>query len=396
MRFRLIAALAVLCAWPSAAQAQPTGTYEALTVDDTARFVAGATMAGMSSCVAVLETGEIRWRNDDVLPTAAVGTPVAVGTAINFQNVDDLRRARFIRATATSGVLHVNCFARGNVGVTGSGGSAEVTGAVTTELTLQEPDDASIAAGSTADVMIGLTMGYNGTVWQRIQLDGSGNLKVADQNPTELGAGVSTASTIRVVEATDSASTLATIRAADAVEAIETKLATDAVEGQDATLYTSGPVTIGVASSTAPAAVSTGQMKRAWFNLNGAQMTQPIVGTIGGCTPNSSISTAAVLETEIKATAGQLYQLVITNLDATPVFARLYNDTAANTDQTDTPLQRFVVPTQGNGNGAGFVLPINVGQEYSTAITLRVTTGAADNDTGALTANEVLVSYCYK
>jgi hypothetical protein len=122
----------------------------------------------------------------------------------------------------------------------------------------------------------------------------------------------------------------------------------------------------------------------------------PTAATTGGCTPNSSISTAAVMETEIKATAGQLYQLVITNLDATPVFARLYNDTAANTDQTDTPIQRFVVPTQGNGNGAGFVLPITIGQTYSTAITLRITTGAADTDTGALSANEVFVSYCYK
>jgi hypothetical protein len=78
------------------------------------------------------------------------------------------------------------------------------------------------------------------------------------------------------------------------------------------------------------------------------------------------------------------------------VYARLYNDTAANTDQTDTPIQRFVVPTQGNGNGAGFVLPINIGQVYSTAITIRITTGAADTDTGALSANEVFVSYCYK
>jgi hypothetical protein len=118
--------------------------------------------------------------------------------------------------------------------------------------------------------------------------------------------------------------------------------------------------------------------------------------TSGGCTPGSSISTAAVLETEIKATAGQLYQMMVTSIDATPVYAKLYNDTAANTDETDTPIQRFVVPSQGTANGAGFALPIPTGMVFSTAITLRVTTGAADNDTGALTANEVLVSYCYK
>lgn len=117
----------------------------------------------------------------------------------------------------------------------------------------------------------------------------------------------------------------------------------------------------------------------------------PVAATSGGCTPASSISTGAVMETEIKNAAGQLYTMVVTNLDATNVYAKLYNLTAANTDETDTPIQRFLVPT-----GGGFVLPIPVGMEFDTAITLRVTTGAADNDTGALSANEVFVSYCYQ
>lgn len=110
-----------------------------------------------------------------------------------------------------------------------------------------------------------------------------------------------------------------------------------------------------------------------------------------GCTPASSISTGAVMETEIKATAGQLFYLVITNLDATNVYARLYNLTAANADETDTPVQRFLVPT-----GGGIVVPMSFGAAFSTAITLRITTGAADNDTGALSANEVFVSYCFQ
>jgi hypothetical protein len=209
-------------------------------------------------------------------------------------------------------------------------------------------------------------------------------------------------------------------RTADAVETIRDNLNADCAKGDAMTLCPEGPATVGYAKdfdgAALPDAVTEGQAQYPALSLSGVTYamltnedgslqygtaTTPMVSslaavTTGGCTPTSSISTAAVLETEIKATAGQLYQLVITNLDATPVFARLYNDTAANTDQTDTPVQRFIVPTQGNGNGAGFVLPIVVGQTYSTAITLRVTTGAADNDTGALSANEVFVSYCYK
>lgn len=110
-----------------------------------------------------------------------------------------------------------------------------------------------------------------------------------------------------------------------------------------------------------------------------------------GCTIGSSISVGAVLETEIKATAGQLFTLFITNLDATNVYARLYNLTAANADETDTPVARFLVPT---GGGIQFSTPL--GSAFSTAITLRVTTGAADTDTGVLSANEVFVTYCYQ
>lgn len=153
-----------------------------------------------------------------------------------------------------------------------------------------------------------------------------------------------------------------------------------------------GPISGSVRNDSLDAlANTTNEVAPLATSAEGALWTTPSATTNGGCTPNSSISTAAVLETEIKATAGQLYYLAITNLDATNVYARLYNLTAANADESDTPIQRFLVPT-----GSGFVLPIPVGAVYSTAITLRVTTGAADNDTGALAANEVFVSYCYK
>jgi hypothetical protein len=211
-----------------------------------------------------------------------------------------------------------------------------------------------------------------------------------------------------------------TTRAADGIDDIATNLSVDCAKGNAITECPEGPAGVGYAKdfdgAALPDAVTEGQAQYRAVTMSGVNymmlvsedgslqygtattplVVSPAAATSGGCTPNSSISTAAVLETEIKATAGQLYQLVVTNIDATPVYARLYNDTAANTDQTDTPIQRFVVPTQGNGNGAGFVLPINIGQVYSTAITIRITTGAADTDTGALSANEVFVSYCYK
>jgi hypothetical protein len=169
-------------------------------------------------------------------------------------------------------------------------------------------------------------------------------------------------------------------------------VATDATH--DSAASTTGPQVMMGADSTTPTAVADGDAVRRWANLDGAAAGFQVAHTLGGCTPGSSISTAAVMETEIKATAGQLYSIVVTAIDATAVFARLYNDTAANTDENDTPVARFAVPSA--TTAGGFALPIPIGMAFSTAITLRITTGGADTDTGALTANEVFVSYCYK
>jgi hypothetical protein len=231
--------------------------------------------------------------------------------------------------------------------------------------------------------------------------------------------GVEAQQTIRNI-VVDEGSLLVTemTRTADGVDDIASTLSLDVAHGN--TVSDEGPQVMLEAAdfdgAALPNSVTEGQAARQKGSQSGVTYamlvsedgslqygtsTTPMVSSLatatsGGCTPGSSISAGAVLETEIKATAGQLYQMVVTSIDATPVYVRLYNDTAANTDQTDTPIQRFVVPSQGTANGAGFVLPINIGQTYSTAITFRITTGAADTDTSALTANEVFVSYCYK
>jgi hypothetical protein len=112
----------VLTSLPVPAFAQRASTYEALTVDNTARSISEDTLSGQGSCVAVLETAEVRWRNDGTAPTSSVGTPIASGTTVSFSHIDDARLAQFIRTTGTSGVLHVNCFpTAGDVALTGSG-----------------------------------------------------------------------------------------------------------------------------------------------------------------------------------------------------------------------------------------------------------------------------------
>jgi hypothetical protein len=115
---------------PAIAQVQPK--YESLTVDNTARTISSATLSGMAACVAVLETAEVRWRNDGTAPTSTTGTPVSAGTAIHFRSIAEAQTSQFIRTTGTRGTLHVNCFPRGEaVDVTGSGGGTATSDGLT-------------------------------------------------------------------------------------------------------------------------------------------------------------------------------------------------------------------------------------------------------------------------
>lgn len=117
--------------------------------------------------------------------------------------------------------------------------------------------------------------------------------------------------------------------------------------------------------------------------------------TSGGTTPYKNIDVDQT-EDEVKGTAGQVYWIHCMNLSGAVKFLKFYNDTAANvTVGTTTPDFTFPVPTQGDTNGAGFVLAIPNGIEFDTAITIAATTGIADADTGAPGLNEVVVNMGY-
>jgi hypothetical protein len=129
-------------------------------------------------------------------------------------------------------------------------------------------------------------------------------------------------------------------------------------------------------------------------SAEGAAWVTPSATTNGGCTTHSLLSAATVNETEVKATAGQVYWIQATNVNAAVAYLKFYNDTAANIDETDTPVLRLAIP--GATTGGGFTTSFPVGAVFSTAIVYRITTAVADNSTAAIAANEVLVNVCYK
>lgn len=102
-------------------------------------------------------------------------------------------------------------------------------------------------------------------------------------------------------------------------------------------------------------------------------------------------------EEEIKATAGQLFSITAFNTTATPLYLKFYNATAASvTVGTTTPVLTYMVPANADSDGAGFIWNNEIGFAFSTAMTVACTTGIADNDTGAPSANACIINVGYK
>jgi hypothetical protein len=83
--------------------------------------------------------------------------------------------------------------------------------------------------------------------------------------------------------------------------------------------------------------------------------------------------------------------LTLFNTTAAARHVRLYDQAAAPTSSS-TPALRFLVPA-----GGGVVLnlsssAVDPGVGFEAGLGHRITTGAADNDTGAASANEVFVN----
>lgn len=111
----------------------------------------------------------------------------------------------------------------------------------------------------------------------------------------------------------------------------------------------------------------------------------------GGCSIYRSIDLDET-EEEIKATAGQIYAIKGYNANASVRYLKLYNATAASTTVgTTTPV--FTLPLEAQKS---FEFTPAYPMEFTTAICAAVTTGLADNNTGAPSDNDVIVNFLYK
>lgn len=88
--------------------------------------------------------------------------------------------------------------------------------------------------------------------------------------------------------------------------------------------------------------------------------------------------------------AGQIYSYYLYNNATATRYIKIYDKATAPTN-ADTPVMTYPLPA---GSAANVAFPNGVA--FANGISLRATTGVADNDTGAPSTNDVIVNVNYK
>lgn len=136
-----------------------------------------------------------------------------------------------------------------------------------------------------------------------------------------------------------------------------------------------------------PVAVTATQGTSPWV-VSGSVSLVPI--TSGGLTTYRNIDLDEAGQS-IKGSSGQLYGYYLHNNAATVRYIKFYNKATAPTVGSDTPTLTIPLPA-----GAAAHVEFTEGISFATGIGAGATTGVADNDTGAPSANDVVVNIFYK
>jgi hypothetical protein len=113
---------------------------------------------------------------------------------------------------------------------------------------------------------------------------------------------------------------------------------------------------------------------------SGAFTTTPLTPT-----PYTLNSAASTNLTSIKASAGTIYGLAVSNVNAAARYLKLYNKASAPVVATDIPVLVIPIPA------TGFVAPSigALGHRFSTGIAIAITAAVADTDATAVALGDV-------
>ena len=111
----------------------------------------------------------------------------------------------------------------------------------------------------------------------------------------------------------------------------------------------------------------------------------------GSSTTHHAISAASTNATSVKASAGTINCLQVSNINASARYLKLYNKASAPTVGTDTPVMTILMPPNSNQ----FIDTGAYGIRFSTGIAYALTTGITVADTGAVSVSEHSVGIFY-
>lgn len=142
--------------------------------------------------------------------------------------------------------------------------------------------------------------------------------------------------------------------------------------------------------------VNEGDAGAARMTLDRKIIVTPQPHTAGGLSVFRSLDLDET-EEDVKTSAGCLYKLRITNFATSPRYVKLYNAAAASVSVgSTTPIDTICVPAATASDCV--VITENfggMGLMFDTALSIAATTALADADTGAPSANDVVVTAYY-
>jgi hypothetical protein len=113
-------------------------------------------------------------------------------------------------------------------------------------------------------------------------------------------------------------------------------------------------------------------------------VTTGLSASATGATSSRVVSATTVNNTNLKGSAGRIYNIDVFNVAAYDVFMKFYNKATAPAAGTDTPV--WTVPLK---SGTGFARSFPAGKSFATGIGYAITKLQADSDTTVIAASDV-------
>lgn len=239
----------------------------------------------------------------------------------------------------------------------------------------------------------------------RQKTDGEWVVKVANSNGSDVGGGtqytegdVDTTITGNAMMWEDTSNTLVAVSAAKPLP-VNASVSVNNEKTDDAA-FTPGTSVVSMigmqADETATDSVDEGDAGAPRMTLDRKQIVTTQPHTKGGCSIFRSLDLDET-EEDVKTSPGQVYGMWVTNTATSTRFIKFYNATAASvTVGSTTPVITIGIPGNSSDDVSGHFANGGLGLEFDTAISVAATTGIADADTGAPSANDVLVNIFYK